>query len=207
MIKLKCPSCARPLGIDEAYVGMQGLCPGCGATFTVPAPAVLLEEKLPPAPGPPPFPSEPLLPEGPLGLVADTLPALASTQQATDPLDPWAQTESRGRSAPATVVAAAEAPAASANPAPAPSLILDMDLLPLEPSPPLPPQEGNRAMTDWRYLALEEDQVPPAPPPPPQAAPPAAAEGPVPLLLPPAMATGNVILPVSLADTDSYDMR
>ncbi|HYT94198.1 MAG TPA: hypothetical protein VEL76_36110 [Gemmataceae bacterium] len=216
MIKLKCPSCARPLGIDEAYVGMQALCPGCGATFTVPAPAVLLEQPPPPAPVPPPFPSEPVLPEGPVGLVAETMPTLAPTAPRADPTDPWAQTEVRGRSSPAQAPAVAQAPAAPAtSPAPGSSLILDIDLLPLEPSPPLPPQEGNRAMTDWRYLALEEDQVPPAPPPPAtsqeQSAAPAppvsAADAPVPLLLPPPMAADNVLLPVSLADAGSYDMR
>src|SRR5262245_6340928 len=43
MIRLKCPSCACVLGLDEAQVGQSAFCPSCGLVFTVPPPAVLLE--------------------------------------------------------------------------------------------------------------------------------------------------------------------
>ena len=93
MIRMKCPTCARTIGIDEAYVGKPALCPGCHGMFIVPVPAVLLDET--PAPlapyiTPPPLssppleplvtvtnpavdpPASPLLPDGPIPLAPDT---------------------------------------------------------------------------------------------------------------------------------------
>src|SRR5207249_810990 len=65
MIRMKCPTCARAIGIDEAYVGKLALCPGCHTTFTVPAPAVLLDETAHPLVPPVPAVSLSALPLSP----------------------------------------------------------------------------------------------------------------------------------------------
>ena len=88
MIRMKCPTCARTIGIAETYVGKLALCPGCHGTFTVPAPAVLLEESAhpltppvpavalsamplsPPVTPPAPAPGGQLLPDGLISLAA-----------------------------------------------------------------------------------------------------------------------------------------
>ncbi len=194
MIRLKCPTCARPLGFDEAYIGLPGLCPGCGATFTVPAPAVLLDDA---APGTGPRPPDalpplatvtgqssardagPLLPEGPLGLVPEAPPDLAPAERAWDDGDPWLRTEARLR--PVTP----EAPRPLTPEGPTPSAdrrrreVAEGDLLPLVDDAPLPlgnaPEEGQEA-NDWQFLSLDDPGAAPA------AKAPAAAPPPLPLL-------------------------
>src|SRR5262245_5117699 len=128
MIRLKCPTCARGLGIDECHAGKLALCPGCNHTFTVPVPAVVLEEPppaphpptldpLPPQAGIPPDDHEPLLPEGPIGLAPEDGPGtsppppapaeglaglnLSLDEPSAPSPDPWALTRDGLRDQPA----------------------------------------------------------------------------------------------------------
>jgi hypothetical protein len=44
MIRVLCPKCSRPLGVDDSYAGAMGLCPSCGTTFQIPVPMMLLQD-------------------------------------------------------------------------------------------------------------------------------------------------------------------
>src|SRR2546430_2100576 len=93
MIRIKCTSCARVLGIDDTFVGKPAFCPACGLVFTVPAPALLLEglaarpthveaPQTPAAAHHAPKPTaEPRLPNEPIRLAGDT--------DENPLLDPW----------------------------------------------------------------------------------------------------------------------
>jgi hypothetical protein len=73
MLRMKCPHCGRFLGIDEIHVGALGLCPACCETFTIPVPAVLLDDSEPAPTGntqaketPPDLQAEEIIPGVPL---------------------------------------------------------------------------------------------------------------------------------------------
>jgi hypothetical protein len=218
MIRMKCPTCARAIGIDEAYVGKLALCPGCHTTFTVPAPAVLLDETahpltrpapavplsalplppLTPAADPPAHsPGGPLLPDGPIPLAADPVPSL--TTGADRGFDDWARSEPRLRplAPPGELPVSPSPPSLSAEShgftAAAPAAA-SVDLLPSEKSgePELPP--AGEEIKDWNFLAL--DAPSPAP-----SAPAAPAADDLPLLLDPAPPSGPPPLPAAETET------
>ncbi len=196
MIRMKCPTCTRTIGIDEAYVGKPALCPACGSMFTVPAPAVLLEEAPHPpplAPPPPPAPA-PRLPalETVTGPAADP-PARPLIPDDEIPLAPDPAHSRKSWALPGEVVGAA--PPAAADPWER----CEAHLQPLAPLP-VPDALGRTAVAepgtspervdlpppgeevrDWNFLTLEtvglvpESAPAPTPilPPAPPAAPPA----------------------------------
>jgi hypothetical protein len=54
MIRFKCPSCQKAMGVDDSKAGALGMCPGCRATFRIPAPATVPPPVQAPTPAPPP---------------------------------------------------------------------------------------------------------------------------------------------------------
>jgi hypothetical protein len=166
MIRMKCPTCTRTVGIDEAYVGKLALCPGCHATFTVPAPAVLLEEpeaerepepeperepEPPPPPGPEPS-AEILLPDGHIPLAPDGLDE-----------EPWVLTDSHLQDVGAHGHAPDNSLASSLDLGPAPaggSAPGGLGLLPpgSAPGPKLPPP--GEQVNNWGFLSLDEGPAP-----------------------------------------------
>ncbi len=146
MLRMKCPTCSRALGIDEAYVGMPGLCPACGTTFTVPAPAVLLDDD--PGVSPPaetalsPAPdatqaastvtAHDLLPETPLALAPDR-PGEANLLS-----DPWWNSDPRRTDA-KSLTPEVQGDGLAAENSPEVPVFSAADLLPLpENEPPVP---------------------------------------------------------------------
>ena len=161
MIRMKCPTCARAIGIDEAYVGKLALCPNCHGTFTVPVPAQLLDElAAPPVPSSVPLaplpagtqsPGESLLPDGPIPLAPEPgspRPLFADTGD-----DAWSHSEPH-RKPPGPEERASTA---------------------TTPSSPAGAASGDWEIRDWKFLTLDDaTAAPPAPAP--------AAGAPLPLL-------------------------
>jgi hypothetical protein len=56
MIRFKCPKCQKAMGVDDSKAGALGMCPGCRATFRIPAAAAPPVSV--PAPAPPPLQSQ-----------------------------------------------------------------------------------------------------------------------------------------------------
>ncbi|MCC6420099.1 MAG: hypothetical protein IT429_17835 [Gemmataceae bacterium] len=227
MIRLKCPTCTRALGIDPCHAGQLAVCPGCHGTFTVPVPAVLLEEIVSPTlSGAPLDPmtahaseassAQPLLPDGPIGLVPDgespnliapapsVEPGLAGLDLSLDgpalPLpDPWGSEQPRPAQQPAPLPAPAASPPPLPPPAQGPHHITSADLVDMDRSPGSSTSEvpGEDA-ADWRLLTLDvPDAARDEPPVAPQPLPP-----PPPLIVadaPPAGLRNAALIPVALA--------
>jgi hypothetical protein len=205
MIRLKCPTCARTIGIDEAHVGKPALCPVCGSMFTVPAPAVLLDEapaSLSLAPPPlspaspavnnprlPPLetfanptapPAGPLLPDDLIPLTHDPAHSRKSWAMPGEDFGPGLARESDAweRSDAHLRLPVPEQPLPRLPPAPsAPGQ-------PAVAEPDLPPP--GEEVKDWNFLTL--DDAAPAPAAPPETAPaakPPPALPPLPPLPPP----------------------
>jgi len=156
MIRIKCTSCARALGIDESQIGKPSFCPACGLVFTVPAPAVLLEDSGADGPGvkggavdsprtpavehrapaPAHASREPLLPEGPIALVGDGMSAAPNNK--TSAPDRWE---------PSRRAAAADAPVPLA----------DAPLSPQQESTPTPTAATASDDVSWSFLSIEPE--------------------------------------------------
>jgi hypothetical protein len=186
MIRLKCPTCGRTLGIDDVYVGKPALCPACQHTFLVPVPARLLDDTPSLASGeragvsspvgPPvssqdrPLPplelsgnraaAEPVLPEGPLRLASERAWAPPAVDRASDG-------PSRCRdSMPATIPLAPDPPRPAAAQTGPVHDVSPRDLLPADhatavstrPWPDLSLDEAPAPATtaDWSDLELAE---------------------------------------------------
>jgi hypothetical protein len=147
MIRIRCASCDRPLGLDDSSVGKEAFCPACGFVFRVPAPAVLLDALAtgPGEPSPPrsQTPAEKstaahstLLPEGPIPLVGDRPDARGESELR----DPWRLADP-----------AESGPNASSIPALTPTNnVPSSGASPASPAPD-PPSEG----VNWSFLSLE----------------------------------------------------
>src|SRR5262245_50245147 len=146
MIRIRCASCDRPLGLDDSSVGKSTFCPACGFIFTVPAPAVLLDAVAtgsaePSGPRVQAGPDKtaaisqgPLLPDGPIPLVGD------DARRHLEMRDPWRladPAESRPNAGPVPVTPPPnEVPtSASSPPTDAPSDGVNWSFLSLEPAP------------------------------------------------------------------------
>ncbi len=173
MIRMKCPTCARTIGIDEAYVGKLALCPACHGTFTVPAPAVLLDER--PASLAPPDSSTspaaashaaPLLPDGPIPLAPQKPPPLSSSATDSGLFGPGEDWELRGsaddwsRSEPRLRPLTPEVPPPPSADPPRPVE---------QPAAPALPPVGTE-VKDWQFLALDAPSAEAQAPAKPQAA-------------------------------------
>jgi hypothetical protein len=181
MIRMKCPTCAKLIGIDEAYVGKPALCPGCHGTFLVPAPAILLDEPAPPPPPAPGTSTGPMLPDGHIPLAPESAlpPGMARGDE-----DLWGLAEPHMRGVPKPALAPDRSLAACLDKGPPPAApptelpsLAGLGLRPLDGGPglELPPPGG--APRDWDFLSLD---TPAAPAPPPRAESPPRGNPPLP---------------------------